>query len=55
MGILGYFLVVVTVLGAGAEKRGRGGNDSIIEGWKGSSTKVKKSIQAKMELWEMIV
>ena len=25
MGILGYFLVVVTVLGAGAEKRGRGG------------------------------
>jgi len=33
----------------------RGGNDSIIEGWEGSSTKVKKSIQAKMELWEMIV
>lgn len=32
-----------------------GGNYSVKEGWEGSSTKVKRSIQAKMELWEMIV
>ena len=41
MGILGYFLVVVSVLGEGAERRGRGGKGGGGEGRR-RQTRIKK-------------